>query len=106
MKITQYIKASPALSLYLASFDDFDDNEYDCFVAVAFSEEEAYQLTPEAKINYYIGSFMGYGCLEVNPRKVNWYRNLCCRGKSIQRLGEAGINSKWGDIYIASFNEF
>jgi hypothetical protein len=104
MSVPNQPKASPALSLYLVSFDDWDYEEYDSFIVVAYSAEEADHLTPDAQINYYRGTLMGYSCSEVEPRHTKFYRDRCGRGKHIRRMGDASEEFAWGDVPIASYN--
>jgi hypothetical protein len=103
MKIPQYINASPARSMYLVSFDEADYDEYNAFVVVAYTEEEADLLTPNKEVNYQIGQSLGYDCPEPDYESVRWYRDSCGTGKSIERIEEAGDDLKWGYIPYSSY---
>jgi hypothetical protein len=104
MNLSPNINPQSSLILYLVSFSDWDYDEYDSFVVVAYTAEEADQLTPDAQVNYYRGTLMGYSCSEVEPRHVKFYRDACGRGKSINGIGDAWSDLNWGDVPIASFN--
>jgi hypothetical protein len=104
MNTSHLIKPQPIRSLYLVEFDDYGYDEYDSFVVVACSEEEADKLTPDKGMNYHIGSGMGYNCPAYNAELIRLYRDSCGRGKSIRRIGDAWVELEWGDVPIASFN--
>jgi hypothetical protein len=92
-----------ALSLYLVSYQEFDDDEYDSFLVVACSEQEAARLTPNSRMNQYLGAGMGYES-SVTYEDISYYRHKCGRGQYITCLGEARDNLKWGDVPISSYN--
>lgn len=102
--ITSQINPQPILSLYLVSFEHWGYDEYDSFVVVACSEEEADQLTPDERMNRYRGTaYMGYNYPVVDT-DIRYYRDQCGTGKSIRRIGDAWVELEWGDVPIASFN--
>lgn len=94
---------NPTLKLYLVSFEDFDDDEYDSFVVVAYSEQEASLLTTNQKMNLYLGTQMGYES-SVTYEDVSYYRHKCGRGQHVICLGDAREGLKWGDVPISSYN--
>lgn len=94
---------NPTLKLYLVSYADFDYDEYDSFVVVAHSEQEASFLTTNKTMNLYIGTKMGYES-SVTHEDVSHYRHKCCRGQYVMCLGDAREGLNWGDVPIASYN--
>lgn len=103
MSIQDQDTYKPTLSLYLVSYADFEDDEYDSFVVVAYSEQEASLLTTDQKMNLYLGTGMGYES-SVTYEDISYYRHKCGRGQYIMYLGEAREGLKWGDVPIASYN--
>jgi hypothetical protein len=104
MNIPYLIDIKPPYSLYLVSFDQYAYDEYDSFLVVAYTEDEAAMLTPEEYMNKHIGIGLGYDLPEVSSVKVHLYRDLCGQGKRVTRIGEASSNLEWGDVPISSFN--
>jgi hypothetical protein len=97
--------ASPVPSLYLVAFDDWGYDQYDAFLVVACSEEEADMLTPQSDVNYSIGISLGYDCPKPDDEIVEDYRDYHCgEGKSIRRIGEALEDIEWGEVPVASYN--
>jgi hypothetical protein len=103
MSVPNKTKASPTLSLYLVSFENWEYGEHNCFVVVAYNEKEASQLTPDAQINNCIGTLVSYHFTESEPESVEEYRNEPGTGKSIKRMGDASEEFQWGDVPISSF---
>jgi hypothetical protein len=102
--LSHLINPQPIRSLYLVSFEEFSYDEYDSFIVVACTEEEAARLTPDERMNRHIGIKMGYYFPEVDPGHIKFYRDACGRGRSIRRIGDAWVDLEWGDVPIASFN--
>jgi hypothetical protein len=101
--ISQIIDPSSRLSLYVVSFDDWGYDQYDSFLVVACSEEEADKLTPDQDMNYHIGIGLGYDCPKPDQQAVEEYRSACGEGKSIRRLGDSCVDLEWGQVPISSF---
>jgi hypothetical protein len=89
---------NPKRNLYLVSFDQVDYDEYSYFVVVAYSEDEARQLTPNEDVNYSRGRRLGYDCPEPDYESVRWYRDYCGQGKVVELLEEAGADLPWGYV--------
>jgi hypothetical protein len=102
--LSNKVNVSPVLSLYLVSFDDWGYDEFDAFLVVAYSEEEADMLTPDQDMNYHIGTGMGYDCPKPDPEIIRLYRDSCGTGRSIRRIGDAWAELEWGDVPISSYN--
>jgi hypothetical protein len=101
--LSRHIIVSPPPSLYLVSFDDWGYDEFDSFLVVACSEEEANMLTPDQDMNYHIGLGLGYDCPKPDEQAVAEYYDCCGDGKSIRRLGDPCVDLEWGEVPISSF---
>jgi hypothetical protein len=102
--LSNKINTYPVPSLYLVSFDDWGYDEFDAFLVVAYSEEEAGMLTPDRDMNYHIGIGLGYDCPKPDPEIIRLYLDSCGTGKSVRRIGDPCIDLEWGNVPIASFN--
>lgn len=91
------------MNLYLVSFSDYSYDEYDSFLVVAATEEEAAQLVPDAQQNREYGRMLRAEGTEllVWPPK---YSYLGRGKKSVTLIGQATSDLEWGDVPIASFN--
>jgi hypothetical protein len=102
--ISPRINPKPVPGLYFVSYFEYDYDEYDSFVVVANSQAEANMLTPYKDINHNIGKGLGYNCPAIDPEILRLYRNVCERGRSVRRIGDAWAELEWGDVLISSFN--
>jgi hypothetical protein len=103
MTTSSPINEQPTLNLYLVSFAEFTCAQYDSFVVAAYTEEEAAMLTPNFKMNKYLGTGMGYD-YPVTDTYVRYYIDKCGQGQSVTWIGEARGNIEWGSVPISSFN--
>jgi hypothetical protein len=103
MTTSNPINEKTMLNLYLISFAKFTYDQYDSFIVAAYSEKEAALLTPNEKMNKYLGTAMGYE-YPVTDTHVRYYINKCGEGQSVTWIGEARGNIEWGAVPIASFN--
>lgn len=102
--IAAKIYPQPVPGLYYVEYYEYDYDEYDSFVVVACSQEEANMLTPYRDINHHIGKGLGYNCPEPDHEIIRLYRNVQDRGRSVRRIGDAWAELEWGDVLISSFN--